>query len=51
MAWTSRFTADIDFLVHPTLPNTEREELIRNKESAGRPQDLADADALRKRRK
>jgi hypothetical protein len=46
-AWAGRVAGSIDgtpvFFIG-------REELIRNKESTGRPQDLADADALRKRR-
>ena len=47
-AWNARIAGSIDGL--PVL-FLGREELIRNKESAGRPQDIADAIALRKRRK
>jgi hypothetical protein len=47
-AWASRVAGSIDGV---PVPFIGREELIRNKESAGRPQDAADADALRKRRK
>ena len=45
-AWASRVAGSIDSV--PVL-FIGREELIRNKESAGRPQDVADAHALRKR--
>jgi hypothetical protein len=37
-----RFTGDIDFLVRPT-----RERLLKNKQAAGRDQDLADLKKLR----
>lgn len=47
-AWNARIAGSIDGL---TVSFLGREELIRNKESAGRPQDIADAIALRKRRK
>jgi hypothetical protein len=47
-AWASRVAGSIDSI---PLSFIGREELIRNKESAGRPQDVADADALRKRRR
>ncbi len=47
-AWASRQAGSIDSV---PVSFIGREELIRNKEQAGRPQDLADADALRKRRK
>jgi hypothetical protein len=45
-AWDSRVAGSIDSI--PVF-FIGRDELIRNKELAGRPKDLADADALRKR--
>jgi hypothetical protein len=45
-AWAGRVAGSIDGV--PVF-FIGREELIRNKESAGRPQDVADANALRKR--
>jgi hypothetical protein len=47
-AWASRIAGSIDGL---PVAFIGRDELIRNKESAGRPQDIADAIALRKRSK
>jgi hypothetical protein len=47
-AWASRIAGSIDSI--PVF-FIGRDELIRNKELAGRPQDVADADALRKRHK
>ena len=47
-AWGSRVAGTIDSV--PVL-FIGRDALIRNKEAAGRPQDLADAHALRQRRK
>jgi hypothetical protein len=46
-AWTGRVQGSIDGI---PVAYVSLEHLIRNKESAGRPKDLADADALRKRR-
>ena len=46
-AWASRVSGTIDSI--PVF-FIGRDELIRNKELAGRPQDVADAQALRKRR-
>jgi hypothetical protein len=46
-AWESRVKGTIDAV---PVWFIGRESLIRNKEASGRPQDLADADALRKRR-
>ena len=46
-AWVSRVSGTIDSI--PVF-FIGRDELIRNKELAGRPQDVADAQALRKRR-
>jgi hypothetical protein len=45
-AWASRVAGSIDSI--PVF-FIGRDELIRNKELAGRPQDMADADVLRKR--
>lgn len=45
-AWTHRVSGEIDGI---TVNFIGREELIRNKESTGRPKDLGDADELRKR--
>ena len=47
-AWSSRLTATVEGL---PLPVIGREELLRNKEATGRPQDLADAAWLRQRKK
>lgn len=47
-AWTARIAGSIDGVPVSLIG---RDELIRNKESTGRPQDIADADALRKRSK
>jgi Nucleotidyl transferase of unknown function (DUF2204) len=47
-AWQDRVT--IDFGGSP-LPFISRDDLIRNKRAAGRPQDLVDADALDERSK
>jgi hypothetical protein len=47
-AWANRVAGAIDSI--PVF-FIGRDELIRNKELAGRPQDVADADALRKRRR
>jgi hypothetical protein len=44
-AWQSRVSAKIDGL---EVPVVSREVLIQNKKAAGRPKDLADADALQK---
>ena len=46
-AWSSRLTASIEGL---SLPVLGRDELLRNKEATGRPQDLADAAWLRSRK-
>jgi len=45
-AWTARCEADLDGVATQFIG---RNELIRNKESTGRPRDLGDADELRKR--
>ncbi len=45
-AWANRVAGSIDSI--PVF-FIGRDELIRNKQLAGRPQDVADADALRKR--
>jgi hypothetical protein len=47
-AWPSRVVTTVDDL---TVPVIGREELLRNKEATGRPQDLADAAWLRSRGK
>jgi hypothetical protein len=47
-AWPARTTASVEGLEIPVLG---REELLRNKEATGRPQDLADAAWLRSRGK
>lgn len=46
VAWTHRVSGEIDGIAVNLIG---REELIRNKESTGRPRDLGDADELRKR--
>jgi len=45
-AWATRVAGSIDSI---PVYFIGRDELIRNKEAAGRPQDVADANALRKR--
>lgn len=47
-AWPARMTTSIEGV---TVPVIGREELLRNKEATGRPQDLADAAWLRSRGK
>lgn len=47
-AWSSRVAGSID---STPVFFIGRDELIRNKEMTGRPQDVADAEALRKRRR
>ena len=42
-AWSRRFTVDID---GQNIPLLGKDDLIRNKRAAGRPQDLADVAAL-----
>ncbi|HUS35291.1 MAG TPA: hypothetical protein VM680_08075 [Verrucomicrobiae bacterium] len=44
-AWSSRVHGEIDGLQVPII---SRECLLRNKSAAGRPKDIADADALKK---
>ncbi|HEX3744767.1 MAG TPA: hypothetical protein VHW09_12580 [Bryobacteraceae bacterium] len=47
-AWATRVAGSLDSI---PVSFIGREELIRNKEAAGRPQGLADANALRKQRR
>jgi hypothetical protein len=46
-AWASRVAADVE---GRTIAFIGRAELLRNKEAAGRPQDIADVARLRKPR-
>jgi len=46
-AWPHRISVDIEGKQHPVIG---KEEFIRNKRAAGRPQDLVDADVIAKKR-